>query len=85
MIETKNIFSQIIRQYYIDLSQIKSILLDSIPKDRPFLRVRASVIREEFISGYSWNSVLMDLVLDCLRSKIFIIKNFGIILNTIYY
>ena len=53
MIETNNNFSQIIRQYYIDFSQMKPILLDSMPEDRSFLRirVRASVIRDVL---YSW-------------------------------
>jgi len=59
IIETTNDFSQIIREYYVDFLDLHPNFLDCIPIDRPFLRIRirASVIRDIFIRGYSWNYI----------------------------
>ncbi|CAF2681487.1 unnamed protein product [Rotaria sp. Silwood2] len=56
IIETTNDFSQILREYYVDFLDLNPVFLDYIPENRPFLRIRirASVIRDIFIRGYSW-------------------------------
>ena len=56
IIETTNDFSQNIRQYYLDFFGINTVFLDQFAENRSFLRIRirASVIRDIFIHGYSW-------------------------------
>jgi CMP-N-acetylneuraminate monooxygenase len=59
IIETTNDFSQIIREYYVDFIGLNPTFIDCVPADRPFLRIRirASVIRDIFIRGYSWSYI----------------------------
>jgi len=59
IIETTNDFSQIIREYYVDFLGFNLVFPDCIRENRSFLRIRirASVIRDIFIRGYSWNYI----------------------------
>ncbi|UJR20254.1 hypothetical protein I4U23_023385 [Adineta vaga] len=59
VIEVNDDFSEIIREYYVDFLNSYPVFPQSLPIDRPYLRIRirASVIRHIFINGLSWNYI----------------------------
>ena len=59
MIETTDDFSEELRSYIVDFMGVQPQFLNSVPTGRPVLklRARASVLRDTFIKGQSWDSL----------------------------